>query len=104
MTSGFYKTVYRVVKKIPPGQVATYGQIATLVGKPRGARLVGWALKHCPENVPWQRVINSQGMISIENLCFSKKLQAELLQKEGVEVVYRQGNYWINLKQYLWQL
>lgn len=103
MPSDFYKDVYKLVCKIPAGRVATYGQVATMLGKPRGARLVGWALNSCLTNVPWQRVINRQGMISIENMRASKDLQASLLKNEGVEVTFKQGNYWIDLKKYLWQ-
>ena len=67
MTNSFFEQVYQVVHCIPPGKVATYGQIARILGKPRGARTVGWALHSTPEgsDVPWQRVINSQGKISL---------------------------------------
>ncbi len=102
MANDFYAQVYKKVKSIPSGRVATYGQIATLLGKPRGARLVGWALNICPTDVPWQRVINRDGMISIENLRASKKLQAELLQAEGIVVNFKEGNWWVDLKKYLW--
>lgn len=103
MASDFYKAVYQLVCTIPPGMVATYGQVAALLGRPKGARLVGWALNTCPDNIPWQRVINRQGMISIENLRASKELQAQLLQVEGVSVEMRNGNYWIDLKIYGWK-
>ena len=102
MPSDFYQAVYNLVRTIPPGKVATYGQVAALLGKPRGARLVGWALNACPDDIPWQRVINREGMISIENLRASKDLQAELLKQEDVEVTKREGNFWINLERYLW--
>ncbi|KKT22401.1 MAG: O-6-methylguanine DNA methyltransferase [Parcubacteria group bacterium GW2011_GWE1_43_8] len=103
MPSDFYRQVYKLVSSIPSGKVATYGQIAAILGKPRGARLVGWALNKCPTDVPWQRVINRRGMISIENLRASKNLQAELLQAEGIEIIFKQGNYWVNLEESLWQ-
>ena len=66
MTDPFFEKVYLVVKRIPPGRVATYGQIARILGQPRAARTVGWALRAAPEgsDVPWQRVINSKGAIS----------------------------------------
>lgn len=102
MPISFYQTIYRLVKLIPPGKVATYGQIAALLDKPRSARLVGWALNHCPPDVPWQRVINSAGMISIENMHASKQLQAQLLQTEGVKVNLKEGNYFVDLNIYLW--
>ena len=101
----FYMEVYKLVKKIPKGKVATYGQIAGLISTPRAARMVGWALhvgadKH---RVPWQRVINSKGMISTTCLDHPKEYQAVLLTKEGVKVVKKSGNYFINLKEYLWK-
>ncbi len=103
MVSGFYKSVYDKVKEIPFGKVATYGQIATLLGRPKSAKLVGWALSSLPFGVPWHRVVNRQGMISIENLRASKDLQAKILKSEGIKVIFKQGNYWVDLKKYLWQ-
>ncbi|MDD5341892.1 MAG: MGMT family protein [Patescibacteria group bacterium] len=99
----FFKEVYRLAKQISRGKVATYGQIAGLISTPRAARLVGFALRRSPNDVPWQRVINSKGMISIENLHCPKELQAKLLKNEGVEVFKRDGNYFVNLKAYQWQ-
>ncbi|MBI5466128.1 MAG: MGMT family protein [Candidatus Kerfeldbacteria bacterium] len=98
----FYQAVYKLVRRIPPGYVATYGQIVALLGKPRGARLVGWALRSCPADVPWQRVINHRGMISIENLNAPKELQAQLLKAEGIKVSFSDNNFWVKLEQYLW--
>lgn len=103
MPQGFYEQVYKLTKKIPKGKVATYGQIAALLGKPRSARLVGWALNNCPIDVPWQRVINRHGMISIKNRHATKDLQASLLKKENIKVEFKQGNYWVDLKPYLWK-
>ena len=102
-TDNFYQLVYKLVRRIPRGRVATYGQVAALLGRPRGARLVGWALRACPPNVPWQRVINHQGMISIENLNAPKQLQAELLKAEGIKVNFSDNNFWVKLEQYLWR-
>ncbi len=98
----FYQQVYQIVKKIPKGQVATYGQIAGLISTPRAAQVVGFALRVLPADVPWQRVINSHGMISIENLNCPKSLQATLLKKEGVRITFQEGNYWVDLKKYQW--
>ena len=61
---GFDTTVYRLVARIPRGRVATYGQIAALLGYPRSARAVGRAMKHAPAHLPWHRVVNAQGSIS----------------------------------------
>lgn len=97
----FYQQVYSLTRTIPYGKVATYGQIAAILGSPRAARMVGQALKHCDSSVPWQRVINRHGMISIENLRVTKDDQADLLRREGVEVDQRDGNFWVDLKRYL---
>lgn len=100
----FYQQVYQLVKKIPRGRVATYGQIASIISTPRAARIVGWALHFCDiKKVPWQRVINSKGMISTTCLDHPKEMQAYLLKSEGVEVKVRQGNYHIDLTKYLWR-
>ncbi|MFA5107357.1 MAG: MGMT family protein [Patescibacteria group bacterium] len=99
----FYVAVTQLVKRIPRGRVATYGQIAGLISTPRAARVVGTALRHLPPDIPWQRVINAHGMISIENLDCPKELQAQLLTGEGVMVKKQNGNYWVDLKKYQWQ-
>ena len=101
----FYSRVYEVVKRIPKGKVATYQQVATVISTPRAAPAVGWALRALPDghSVPWQRVINSQGMISIENLRAPKSLQAKLLRKDGILVKEISGNYFVDLEKYLWR-
>jgi methylated-DNA-protein-cysteine methyltransferase-like protein len=104
MPSDFYQQVYRLVKSIPKGKVATYGQVSALLGKPRGARLVGWALNACPADVPWQRVINRHGMISIENMRASQALQAKLLKDEKVTVIFKDGNWWVDLNKFGWKM
>ena len=99
----FYTTVYKIVKKIPPGKVMTYGQIAGLISTPRAARVVGFAMRAAiNKDIPWHRVINSQGMISIINPLATKKLQAKLLTNEGVQVKLIEHNYFIDLKKYLY--
>lgn len=101
----FYFRVYTQVRRIPKGKVATYGQIAALLGSPRSAQMVGWALNSLKTNskVPWQRVINKEGRISIENMRASKDEQTALLQAEGVDVELRDGNYLVDLEKYLWK-
>ena len=84
-----YRRIYAVVKKIPRGKVATYGQIAALAGMPRHARQAGYALAATPENVniPWHRVINAQGRISMRLRHWDSggdDLQKILLEAEGV--------------------
>ena len=60
----FYRRVYDIVEKIPYGKTISYGEIARLLGQPRAAKMVGWAMRRCPENLPWQRVIMSDGSIA----------------------------------------
>ncbi|MEA3334448.1 MAG: MGMT family protein [Chloroflexota bacterium] len=87
--SRFFEQIYLVVKQIPPGKVTSYGQVAAILGHPRAARTVGWALASLPQEqaseVPWQRVINAQGRISIRNLEHAAEEQQLLLESEGVE-------------------
>ena len=86
---GFFERVYRLVALIPPGKVATYGQIAALLGQPRAARTVGWALHSLPEervhSVPWHRVIGSGGRITTPRETHSAQRQRERLEEEGIE-------------------
>jgi methylated-DNA-protein-cysteine methyltransferase-like protein len=82
----FFEKVYRLVSMIPAGKVASYGQIARMLGSPHGARTVGWALHSLPDgiDVPWHRVINSQGRISTSFPRHGANLQREFLEAEGV--------------------
>ncbi len=80
----FFEAVYRVVRKIPRGRVMTYGQIATILGAPRSARAVGYAMRASPGKVPWQRVINRKGQISARSEVERPIIQKMLLESEGV--------------------
>lgn len=84
--AGLYERIYATVRRVPAGQVATYGQIAKLTGR-CGARQVGYALAALPEGsaVPWQRIINSLGRISPRSDGGHDHLQRVLLEDEGVE-------------------
>jgi methylated-DNA-protein-cysteine methyltransferase-like protein len=83
----FYRLVYRVVRRVPRGKVVTYGQIAAILGRPRGARAVGLALGALRgpliDDVPWQRVISAAGRCSHRD-GFWADIQRELLESEGV--------------------
>jgi methylated-DNA-protein-cysteine methyltransferase-like protein len=84
--AGAFAQVYRLVRRIPRGRVMTYGQIATLLEHGLSPRAVGWAMHGCPENVPWQRVVNASGGCSTDRLPDSPPgLQQGLLAAEGVE-------------------
>jgi methylated-DNA-protein-cysteine methyltransferase-like protein len=95
----FQRRVWRLVMKIPRGKVATYGQIAVWLGWPRRARMVGMAMRHCPQGVPWQRVVNAQGGISLRTAVGSMMTQRILLEQEGVAL--RSGR--VSLARYRWQ-
>jgi len=97
-----WKAVYRVVRRIPAGRVATYGQVAALAGMPGAARQVGWALHASKEedDVPWQRVINARGEISPRAFHEIQDLQRSLLQSEGVDF---NQNGRVDLARFSWQ-
>lgn len=95
------RQILQVVALIPYGKVASYGQIAKLAGLPKHARLVGYVLKHLDQaaEIPWHRVINSQGKISLSKLDHCEEnIQRLKLLEEGVMVIADK----INLKQYQW--
>jgi methylated-DNA-protein-cysteine methyltransferase related protein len=85
----FFERVYAAVRAIPRGRVATYGQVARLVGVPRGARAVGWALRALDprraRGVPWHRVVGAGGRISLRAGA-GPVLQRRRLQAEGVRL------------------
>lgn len=60
----FYNSVYRIVSQVPRGKVVSYGQIARMLGEPRAARQVGWAMRRCPDGLPWQRVVKADGSVA----------------------------------------
>ena len=95
-----YRIIYKLVRQIPRGRVATYGQIARLANWGRRARHVGWAMHACPEDVPWHRVINSKGEISPRARSDSHELQRMLLEAEGVRFDAR-GR--VDLDRFLWK-
>ncbi|HEX6435284.1 MAG TPA: MGMT family protein [Gemmatimonadales bacterium] len=83
-----YQEIYDVVRRIPPGRVATYGQVAALAGLAGHARQVGYALHALPENsaVPWHRVVNAKGGISARAVPGAELVQRNLLVHEGVRL------------------
>ena len=103
----FNQQVWALVRQVPPGKVCTYGQIAGLIPPPAGMdpksylafapRWVGGAMAACPQDVPWQRVINAQGKVSLARQ--GGQEQRELLEAEGVEFDER-GR--VDLRRYAW--
>ncbi len=86
LSKKFFSRVYNLVSKIPPGKVATYGQIAAILGEPRNARIVGWAMKNAPNNLhlPCHRVVNRSGSLSPDYVFGSSDIQRYLLKSEGI--------------------
>ncbi len=101
-SNNFSLNVVEIIKKIPSGKVTTYGTVALLAGSPRAAREVGYLLHSLTEkhNLPWQRVINKKGYISIRGGDINlKNMQKLLLEKEGVEV---SEDFMVDLEKYGW--
>ena len=99
----FYQKVYLMVLKIPSGKVATYGQIAELINNYGRARQVGWALRRLklPSDVPWHRVINTKGEISMSlSRNGTDWIQKKLLINEGIKF---NSKMQIDMKKYLWK-
>jgi methylated-DNA-protein-cysteine methyltransferase related protein len=82
----FTERVYRMVRRVPRGRVVSYGGVAAMLGHPRAARGVGQALHALPHesDVPWWRVVNRNGEISIRGMTHGPQLQRALLEGEGI--------------------
>lgn len=93
--------IWATVCEIPQGAVASYGQVAELAGIPRGARQVGYALRHVPKerDVPWHRVITASGKLAFDKSSRAYKRQAKRLAEEDVPII----NGRVNMKKYRWQ-
>jgi methylated-DNA-protein-cysteine methyltransferase-like protein len=100
--TGNYQRIYSVVKRIPRGRVATYGQVAGLAGLVNHARQVGYALQSLADDdaVPWQRVVNAKGEISPRGHPYAVVQQRQMLEREGVAF---DASGRIPLKRFLWR-
>lgn len=98
----FYDEVYSVVVRIPRGKVATYGQIARILGSPRASRAVGYALHFNPRPgvIPCHRVVNRDGRLAPAFAFGGPEVQAALLRSENVEI---SDDYFVDLAKYKWQ-
>lgn len=98
----FFENVYEAVQLIPRGKVATYGQIARMIGAPRSSRAVGYALHVNPRPgvIPCHRVVNREGRLAPAFAFGGPEIQAQLLESEGVEVG---EDFIVDLGKYLWQ-
>jgi methylated-DNA-protein-cysteine methyltransferase related protein len=96
-----YQRIWETVRTIPRGTVATYGEVARLSGMPGQARLTGYALHNLPpgSDIPWHRVINAKGMISLPRTTGAHQRQRRKLEEEGV--VFLKGK--VNLSRQGWK-
>ena len=93
--------IYETIRDIPRGSVASYGQVAEIAGIPRGARQVGWALRHAPAGtgLPWHRVPTASGKIAFETGSRPFRKQKERLAQEGVAVIAGR----VDMRRYRWE-
>mgnify|MGYP003297184701 CR=1 FL=1 len=100
MRETVFSRIYAVVKKIPRGKVATYGQVAALAGNPRWARVVGYALhvNPAPDAIPCYRVVKREGYVSKAFVFGGKNMQIALLEADGIRVT--EGR--VDLSKYRW--
>ncbi|MBV9957141.1 MAG: MGMT family protein [Acidobacteria bacterium] len=98
-THAYRERVYEIVRRIPAGRVMTYGQIAEMLGEGYTPRTVGYVMHAAEEDVPWQRVINSQGACSTGRIVLPPDKQQRLLEAEGIAFDARAR---CDLGQYRW--
>ena len=100
--SKFVDSVYEIVSQIPEGKVATYGQIAAMLGNPLAARVVGEAIRKVPEylDIPSHRVVNKAGTMAPGYAFGGEGKQRELLEEEGI--VFKE-NGCVDMKRCLWR-
>lgn len=98
----FFERVYDIVAKIPEGQVATYGQIALMLGNPYASRIVGYAMNKAPSerNLPCHRVVNREGRMAPGGIFGGQEVQRLRLEKEGITFL---ENGCINMEKHLWK-
>lgn len=101
--SNLYQEIYEVVADIPKGQVATYGQIARMAGRPGAPRVVGYAMSRVPDglNIPCHRVVNKAGEMAPDHVFGGEGVQRSLLEKEGVVFL---ENGCIDMKKCQWEV
>lgn len=93
----FFEQVYALVRAVPEGRVVSYGQVAAMLGRPRAARMVGWAMRCSPDDVPWQRVVMADGTVAGGDFA---ELRRAMLREEGVTFL-RDGR--VDMKNCRWQ-
>ncbi len=100
--TNFFERVYDIVSRIPEGRVATYGQIALMLGNPYASRIVGYAMHSAPpeRNLPCHRVVNREGRMAPGNIFGGEKVQRTRLEKEGITFL---DNGCIDMDKHLWR-
>lgn len=95
------RRIWETINEIPPGSVASYGQVAEIAGIPRGARQVGYALRHAPDEaaLPWHRVLRSSGQSAFERGSRLFRLQRDRLAGEGVIM----ANGSVDMQRFRWR-
>jgi methylated-DNA-protein-cysteine methyltransferase-like protein len=96
----YRERVYKIVRRIPQGQVMTYGQIAYMLGEGYTPRTVGFVMHGADDRTPWHRVINSQGLCSTRGIVLPADKQQRMLEHEGVEFD-KSGR--CDLERFLWK-
>ena len=84
MAENTFETICRIARQIPPGRVATYGQLARLAGNPRLSRIAGCAMHSAPPDVPCHRVVNRRGELCAAFTPCGRETHRMLLEAEGV--------------------
>jgi len=97
----FASKVISFVGLIPEGRVMTYGQLASLAGSPRAARIVGGIAHYGPSDLPWHRVVNKKGGLA-SGYHGGRRTQKEHLEAEGVGVLGEAGNYSVDVEKLIW--
>ncbi|MCA9832878.1 MAG: MGMT family protein [Thermomicrobiales bacterium] len=95
----FAERVYAVVRLIPEGSVTSYGAIARALGSPRGARMVGWAMNHCPDGLPAHRVVNRAGVLTGAIHFVPGEEMRRRLEEEGVTFV---DDITVDMREHFW--
>lgn len=98
--ANLFDRIYAVARQIPFGKVTSYGAIAKAVGSARSARIVGWAMNNCPDDVPAHRVVNRSGLLTGKMHFDGTNLMQQLLESEGIEI---NNNQVVNFEQHFWQ-
>lgn len=98
---GFFQRVYEIVARIPEGKVATYGGIGRMLGYPRSAKMVGWAMRSVPEgmNLPCHRVVKATGELAPGYVFGDVEIQRAMLEAEGI--TFREDGT-IDMEKHLW--